>query len=280
METGQEGITACQDVSIFPENLEAHVSSYRNTAEHNDAVHRDFSAATSSDELLSTHRRYIDEHKLGFGDPAFHALWKVLLDAAIRRFGSVDALEIGVFKGQVISLWALMAKANEWPVKVHAVTPLEGQAMSGGRWLRSLKYRLVPKFRERVKSGDFYPDDDYEQIVRNLFSHFSLNFSSVRLVRGYSTSPAVLNAMSADRFHLIYVDGDHTYDGAAKDIRNFAPKVVPGGWLVMDDAGFDIPGSGFWKGYETVARACALLPDLGFKNVLNVGHNRVFEKVA
>jgi hypothetical protein len=48
----------------------------------------------------------------------------------------------------------------------------------------------------------------------------------------------------------------------------------------MDDAAYGLPGTRFWKGYETVARACELLPGLGFTNVLNVGHNRVFERTG
>lgn len=47
---------------------------------------------------------------------------------------------------------------------------------------------------------------------------------------------------------------------------------------MIDDASYDLPGNGFWKGYESVARACRRLPGLGFKNVLNVGHNRIFER--
>jgi methyltransferase family protein len=265
-------------MSLPGKRLSDHVSAYKNTGEQNDRLHSEFTSATASEPLLKRHRDHIESNKLGFGDPAFHAMWKTLLEAAHDRFGQVRALEIGVFKGQVISLWSLMAKSYAWPTTIYAVTPLEGQAMSGGRWWRSLKYRLFPRYRERVKSGDFYPNDDYEQIVRRLFSHFDLDFSTVRLARGYSTDPDVLATLSQEKFHLVYVDGDHTYEGASKDVLNFGPKVVPGGWLVMDDAGFDLPGSIFWKGYETVSRACALLPGLGFTNVLNVGHNRVFEK--
>jgi hypothetical protein len=260
--------------------LATHVRAYRNTAERNDGVHADFTAAASADPLLSKHRSHIEQNKLGYGDAAFHAMWKLLLHAAHERFGRVDALEIGVFKGQVISLWALLAKAHGWQVRVHAVTPLEGQALGGFRWWRSLKFRLLPRYRERIRSGDFYPEDDYEGVVRKLFSHFDLDFSEVRLVRGYSNDPAVLAQLQADRFHIIYIDGDHTFEGAASDVRLFAPKVVTGGWLVMDDAAYDLPGTTFWKGYETVSRACALLPGLGFSNVLNVGHNRVFEKTG
>jgi Methyltransferase domain len=265
-------------VSPSPEELSAYVRGYRNSAECNDRVHREFTEATAADPLLASHRRYIEEHKLGFGDPAFHFLWKIVLNAAHARFGKIDALEIGVFKGQVISLWALLAKTYGWQVRVSAITPLEGQALPGSRLWRMLKYRFSPRFRERIRSGDFYPDDDYEGIVRRLFAHFGVEFSEVHLMRGYSNSPKVIEALKSEQFQLIYLDGDHTYEGAESDIRIYAPKVVPGGWLVMDDAAFDLPGTSFWKGYETVARACKMLPGLGFTNVLNVGHNRVFEK--
>jgi hypothetical protein len=261
-------------------NLEAQVSAYRNTAECNDRVHAEFTAATANDPLLSSHRSHIEQHKLGYGDPAFHSMWTALLEAAHGRFGEVNALEIGVFKGQVISLWALLAKAKGWPLNIYAVTPLEGQPMKGLKWWNSIKYRLAPKFRERIKSGDFYPEDDYEGIVRKLFTHFGVDFSSVRLTRGYSTAPEVLRSLAGEHFHIVYVDGDHTYDGACADIRNFAPKVSLGGYLVMDDASFGLPGTAFWKGYETVYRACLLLPEMGFTNVLNVGHNRVFERTS
>jgi Methyltransferase domain len=262
----------------FFDSLEVHLAAYKNTADHNDQVHRDFTAATAGDPLLSLHRAYIEKHKLGFGDPAFHALWMLLLNEIRKRFDRPHVLEIGVFKGQVISLWALLAKTHNWPIQIFAVSPLEGQPLKGSKWWRSLKFRLIPKFRERIRSGDFYPDDDYEAIVRKLFVHFDLSFSAVNLRRGYSTDPSVLQTLSGQHFHLVYVDGDHTYEGAAADIRNFAPKVPHGGFIVMDDAAFDLPGTVFWKGYETVCRACALLPAMGFTNVLNVGHNRVFER--
>ena len=112
-----------------------------------------------------------------------------------------------------------------------------------------------------------------------LFARFNLDFQSVRWIRGYSQDPAVLAAVAADQFHIVYIDGDHAYEAARTDIASYAPKIARGGWLVMDDASFDLPGKAFWKGYETVARACRQLPEMGFKNVLNVGHNRVFEKV-
>lgn len=254
------------------------VARYKNTAADNDRVFAEFAAATWADPILAGHRRHIETHKLGFGDPAFHAMWQTLLAAARERFDHVDALEIGVFKGQVVSLWALLAKVHGWPLRIHAITPFEGQPLTGNRWWRFLQARLNPWFRERLQSGDFYPEDDYEQIVRRLFSHFQLDFDQVRWIRGYSQAPEVLAAVRADRFNLIYVDGGHTYEAASADIANFASKVTAGGWLVMDDAAHDLPGTAYWKGHESVSQACRHLPALGFKNILNVGHNRIFEK--
>jgi hypothetical protein len=258
----------------------ARVRAYANTAEGNDRVYAEFTALTAADPLLAAHRGYIETRRLGFGDPAFHALWRGLLAMAHACFGSVDALEIGVFKGQVISLWALLARHYGWGVRVHAISPLEGQPMPPQGWWRSLRYRLSPRFRERVDTGNFHAKENYEAIIRELFTAHALDFADVRLVRGYSTAPAVRAAVAADRFHLVYIDGDHTFAGALADIEHYAPKVVPGGWLVMDDAAYGLPGTTFWKGYETVARACSHLPALGFDNVINVGHNCVFQRRA
>jgi hypothetical protein len=278
MEIEPPARTVVLKMNRLAEEFHQQVARYDNTAAHNDRVFAEFTAATEADLLLAGHRQHIEENKLGFGDPAFHAMWQALLAAAGDRFGNVDALEIGVFKGQVVSLWALLARTHGWPLRIHAITPFEGQPLPRSRWWRGVLARVSRRFRERIRSGDFYSADDYEPAVRRLFARHGLDFASVRWIRGYSNAPEVLAAVQQDRFHVIYVDGSHTYDAASADIANYGPKVVPGGWLVMDDAAFDLPGAAFWKGYESVARACRRLPDLGFRNVLNVGHNRIFEK--
>lgn len=264
-------------VSIsFP--LEQLVADYRNTAEHNDSLFRQMADLTWSDPILSTHRRYVEDNKLGFGDAAFHATWMRLLNAADQRFGSLRAMEIGVFKGQIISLWALIAKCCDIHLQISGISPLKGQSMPHSRILVWLRYRLDRAFREKVHNGNFYPNDDYEGAIRQLFEHFGVSFSSVALHRGLSTDPTVVQRLANETFHILYVDGDHTYEGALNDFTVYGPKVVTGGWLVADDSGCFLPGSAFWKGHPSVSRAAEILPKLGFKNVLNVGHNRIYER--
>jgi predicted O-methyltransferase YrrM len=255
------------------------VATYANTATHNDQLYAALTAATWADPLLAAHRQHVEARSLGFGDPAFHAMWAALLAQAGRQRRPLRLLEIGVFKGQVISLWALLAREFGLTVEIHALSPFAGQpAPSPGLW-HKLRYRLDRGYREAVINGNFYATEDYPAIVAAHFAHHRLDFSSVRVWRGFSTEPSLLTALASLQFDVIYVDGDHTETGARHDFTTFGPKITPGGWLVADDAGCALPGATFWKGHPAVSRAAEVLPSLGFANVLNVGHNRVYQRL-
>jgi hypothetical protein len=266
-------------ISVVP-SFEQLIADYQNTAEHNDRVFRQLSELTWADRDLSAHRRHIEQNKLGFGDAAFHAMWLRLLDNANRRFGAIHALEIGVYKGQVISLWAMIGKQWNIDIRISAITPLSGQPMPRSAFVTWLRTHFDPSFREQVRNGNFYAQADYLTLISQLFERFNVNFESVCLYHGYSTDQRILERVAGSSFHIIYVDGDHTFQGAQHDFKVFGPKVVKGGWLIADDAGCSLPGSAFWKGHEAVSNAAKILPDLGFQNVLNVGHNRIYERVA
>ncbi|MFA6286230.1 MAG: class I SAM-dependent methyltransferase [Opitutaceae bacterium] len=263
-----------------PETFGSHVDAYANTSDGNDAVFRRFTEQTAANPMLAAHRRHVDEHKLGYGDPAFHYMWFLLLQAAAEKFPKVRCLEIGVFKGQVVSLWSLLARELKLPVEIHALTPLASNPPPPLNLWSRIRYRLDRDYREQVKTGNFYVNEDYEAVVRAHFAHHGLSFDAVRLHRGYSTDPVILESMSDERFEIIYVDGDHREAGARHDFATFGAKVVPGGWLVADDAAADLPGTAFWKGYPEVTSALSELAPLGFVNVLNVGHNRVFQRIG
>src|SRR3990170_7536682 len=60
------------------------------------------------------HRKYFRQEQRGFGEDAFHAMWWLLL----REFRPQLCLEIGVYRGQVISLWALISQILHYPCEV------------------------------------------------------------------------------------------------------------------------------------------------------------------
>jgi hypothetical protein len=260
--------------------LESYSESYVNSQELNDRIYNEFTDKAISDTLLFSHRDYIEKNQLGCGDSAFHYLWLLIAQHLVEKFGSFSGLEIGVYKGQVISLWSLLAKTYSWKTDISAVSPLEGNTRVKTKPAKLLKIIFDKQFRNNRKIGNNYEICDYYNIVNNLFSHFNLDFDSVNLYRGFSNDEKILSELSGKKFNAIYIDGDHSYDGVINDLKNYLPKIVKGGLLVMDDASYFLPSSVFWKGHKEVSRAAETIPQDKFRNVLNIGHNRVYQKIS
>src|SRR5690606_936560 len=262
-------------------NLEAYMTDYRCDAETNNRIHKEFTKLTESTDFLVDHRQFIESNKLGFGDRAFHYMWLLVLQYLSEHFRKPRLLEIGVYKGQVISVKSLISRMHNYDCEISCITPLSGNARPQSRL--GYYWRLITssKFRADVKSGNFYSDDDYRGIIRKLFEHFNLDFERISLYKGLSTDKEILDKLCDEKFDLIYIDGDHNQSVVEMDIRNFSSKISPGGLLVMDDASCNIPGGEngvYWKGHQSVSAACEIIPQLGLVNVLNVGHNRIYQR--
>ena len=72
-----------------------------------------------SPDKLQQHRAYFKQDSRGFGEDAFHAMWFLLM----REYHPLNCLEIGVYRGQVISLWAMIAKELNIPCNIHGISP-------------------------------------------------------------------------------------------------------------------------------------------------------------
>ncbi|MDA9555796.1 class I SAM-dependent methyltransferase, partial [Pelobium sp.] len=81
-------------------------------------------------------------------------------------------------------------------------------------------------------------------------------------------------------FDLIYIDGDHSYEVCKQDIENYGKLLNVSGYLVIDDASSFLPGSKFFKGILSVSKACEEINESQYLNILNIGHNRVYQKIA
>ena len=260
--------------------LETCISGYRPTAEHNDAVWKSFQQKTDTVPWLKAHRDWVEENSWGFGDRAFHYMWYLLLRDDVLNRTSPQLLEIGVYKGQVISLWALIAQHVGRPAAITGVSPFEGHQarFAGNNLLHRCAQLISRRYREDVRSANFYADAGYRTAVQRIFDEFGLASANLTLLTGYSQDESVRVQLAGRCFELIYVDGGHRYEEVIQDLNSYAPLVGPGGYLVVDDASCDLPGTAFWKGHESVSRAVADWGAPGFVNVFNVGHNRVYRR--
>ena len=69
---------------------------------------------------LRRHRAYFRDTSRAFGEDAFHAMWFKLF----QEFRPMSAVEIGVYRGQTLTLWLLIARYLGIATDVWVVTPL------------------------------------------------------------------------------------------------------------------------------------------------------------
>lgn len=161
-------------------------------------------------EPLREHRAYFETGGRGFGEKVFHVMWFLLF----REFSPDSFLEIGVFRGQTLSLAALLARQFKLNCRVQGISPFSpaGDAVS--------KYRR---------------DVDYYEDTLNNFAHFSL--PAPALLKAYSTDEAARNLIASRHWSFIYIDGNHDYEIARQDWELCGAQAKPGGLIVMDDSG-------------------------------------------
>lgn len=207
-------------------------------------------------EEVRSHKRYFQQEKRGFGEEAFHSMWFLLYE----KFHFENFLEIGVYRGQVMSLIAYMARLAGRDIAIYGISPFD-------------------------KSGDrasHYIDIDYMQDVYKNFSHFSL--PKPNLINAYSTEPEALTVIESKKWDCIYIDGSHDYEIVKQDWGNCSANVKEGGLIIFDDASLYIenytaPFFAF-KGHTGPSAVSDEVDSEQFKEILRIGHNRVFQKIS
>jgi cephalosporin hydroxylase len=268
-------LTSSDDMKSLQEYIQAYIPS----EQANDALWNEFTHLTNTISYLRDHRDWVEKYNWGFGDRAFHYMWYLLLTQETLGRVNPTLLEIGVYKGQVISLWSLIAAKQGAMPHIYAISPLT----AGHRELPSVLHRiglkLSRRYRENVESRNHYPKEDYTRCIEQIFSQFDLDVSSVHFLKGYSQDRRIKAQAENLSFDMAYVDGGHRYDEVLDDMGFYGKRVKIGGYLVLDDASYFQPGTLFWKGHESVSRAAEEIDTNNYKNILNVGHNRVYQRL-
>lgn len=73
------------------------------------------------------------------------------------------------------------------------------------------------------------------EIVEQNIDRFNFANSTVEIVTHYSTELKAIDSVRDSGIISLFIDGDHSYEGVKADWVNYAPFVVPGGYVVFDN---------------------------------------------
>lgn len=204
---------------------------------------------------LRAHRAYYRIDRRGFGEDAFHTMWWRL----VREFKPESFLEIGVYRGQVVSLIALLAKLEGLHCEITGISPFSAAGDSVSIYRKDLNY------------------------LEDTLTHFRYHqLPEPTLVNAYSTDPEALQVIASRQWEMIYIDGNHDYDVVVKDWNACSNAVKPGGFIVLDDSGLTTtyrPPPFSTAGHPGPSRLASEIDPKRFKEILQVGHNRVFQHI-
>jgi hypothetical protein len=207
-----------------------------------------------SPKWVREHRAYFANNGRGFGEDAFHAAWLLVL----CEYKPVKMLEIGVYRGQTISLWALVGEKFGLPQEILGISPMDssGDAVS------------------------HYESLDYASDIQSNFEHF--NLPNPKILKSYSTDSEALKVIENGDWDLVYIDGSHAYDVVKSDINAATKGLLPGGILVLDDSSlftdFNLPTKEGFRGHPGPSKVFEEIDLSEFEFLFGVGHNNFLRK--
>lgn len=204
--------------------------------------------------FVREHRAYFRKEQRGFGEDAFHSMWYELL----KEFRPQHLLEIGVYRGQVLSLWALIAKEQNISCHIHGISPFSSAGDAVSAYIDGIDY--------------------YNDVIAN-FNHFLLPLPTLH--RGFSTDSDMIKVIQSKKWDLIYIDGSHDFDVVKSDFSLCASMLSKRGLIILDDSAMFTefaPPLYASSGHPGPSKLAPLITKKQFKEILSVGHNRVFQK--
>lgn len=229
---------------------------WKDTQESHRLFHETFIQKVNDNEKLSAHRTFVENHILGFGERSFYWMWNLLVKEMPKDF---TFLEVGVFKGQILSLIRMLADMHGKKVKRYGVTPLTNEGLEWGM-------------------------EDYKAAIDLLHDEFNIA-KDYNILHGLSEAPEIIKQAAAIKLDLFFLDGGHEERHVENDLKYYAPLVKPGGYMVIDDScnSFSMQ-HGYFQGIESVTRVVdrqlpPATPSSEWQFLFNVMHNRVYKRL-
>lgn len=197
------------------------------------------------------HREYFSQGR-GFGEDAFHAMWYYLFE----QFRPMNVLEIGVFRGQTISLFQMLVKHFNYDADIWGLAPLAAVNDS---------------------VSQFPTDVDYEKDIESNYAYFDLGVP--KLFKASSIEKKARQFIKSRKWDLIYIDGNHDMPYVLSDYMNCADALTKDGILVIDDSSLnrDFNRKGSFKGHVAPSEVLDKIAVHEFDLILSVGHNNVLK---
>ena len=173
----------------------------------------------------------------------------------LKSKGAKKLLEIGAFKGETTRV--LYDATVQQAGRLVVIDPMmwSSEAVRNGlaRHLSWVPIKSWDKL-ERALPRFSYEKDFWQTVGTE-------DRDRLRLYRARSTDADLLQSQDEElaEFDFVFVDGDHSYQGARSDLRHWGRRVKKGGWVLVHDC---VPRfSGVmdaiyeWVGPETTMRA-------------------------
>lgn len=154
--------------------------------------------------------------------------WQVLEDLC-REIGARRIAELGVYRGQTLEY--LLRALPE--IRITAVdTWRPGDP--------AIDTPPALKKTEADGGGRAYLGDDHEAYYRYVLALAEAYHPRIDVLR--MTTLAAADRVEDGSHDLIFIDADHRPDAVEADVRAWAPKLKPGGWITGHD--YDLPALG------------------------------------
>lgn len=236
-------------------------SSWENTYECNNEIYTECNEKTNTTPILYEHYKTVEDMKCGYGEKAFRYMWATVISQLPCNSKFV---EIGVFKGSVLSLVELISIDLQKNISVFGVSPLTD---------------LGDKYSQ-------YPPDDYYLCIQKLYSKFNIPIEKIKVFRGISADSTIQQQVkSYGMYDLVYIDGGHDYETVCNDIEFSYNILSEGGLIVTDDSSYFLnisKNNTIFTGHYEVSKAIQdkMENSSKFKHLFACGHNRVWRKLS
>ncbi len=151
--------------------------------------------------------------------------------------------------------------------------PEGGDIVEIGAWKGKTTAWLVEGANQLASPPKVFSIDPHQRDSWRAFSEtvhrFDLEHRGLKVRRNFSHD---VGKLWRNPIALLWIDGCHEYEAVVLDIKDFAPHVLPGGWVVFDDA-----AGGVCPGVEK-AIAEQMIGRDGFQQVATIRHLQLFRR--